>query len=154
MGVSKTNDHIWIKIKMPNPSQEPPASSKTPNDDLKNMDVLCTFKINLDSQNLDLGTIIGQGSCPNHNHDAKSQSETSSILQSPKLGLKDHEFSLHHKNPDGGPKFRFMVYQRPLTISKLSSRCWSPVRNHHPHWNPKSGLKGHGFSLHLQNQER
>ena len=31
---TKTSDHIQIKIKMPNPSQEPPASSKSSNDDL------------------------------------------------------------------------------------------------------------------------
>ena len=30
MGVSKTGDNLQIKIKMPNPSQEPPASSKAP----------------------------------------------------------------------------------------------------------------------------
>ena len=35
---------------MPNPSQESPASSKAPNEDLKDMGVLCTFKINVDSQ--------------------------------------------------------------------------------------------------------
>ena len=40
-----TSDNIYIKIKMPNPSQEPTASSKAPNEDLKDMDVLCTFKI-------------------------------------------------------------------------------------------------------------
>ena len=34
MGLSKTTDHIQIKIKMPNSSQEHPASSKGPNDDL------------------------------------------------------------------------------------------------------------------------
>ena len=45
MGVSKTSDHIKIKIKMPNPSQEPPASSKAPNEDLKDINILCTFKI-------------------------------------------------------------------------------------------------------------
>ena len=33
MIVSKTTDHIQIKIKMPNSSQEPPASSKAPNQD-------------------------------------------------------------------------------------------------------------------------
>ena len=43
MGVSKTSDNIQIKIKMPNPSQEAPASSKAPNENLKVMDVLCTF---------------------------------------------------------------------------------------------------------------
>ena len=40
MGVSKTSDHIKIKIKVPNPSQEPPESSKAPNEDLKDMDNL------------------------------------------------------------------------------------------------------------------
>ena len=34
MGISKTSDHIQIKIMMPNPTQEPPASSKAPNEDL------------------------------------------------------------------------------------------------------------------------
>ena len=47
MGASKTIDHIQIKIKMPNPSQQPPVSSKAPNEKLKDMDVLCTFKIKI-----------------------------------------------------------------------------------------------------------
>ena len=53
MGLSKTSDYIEVKIKMPNPSKEPPASAKAPNEDLKDMDVLCTFKIKIKSQNLD-----------------------------------------------------------------------------------------------------
>ena len=52
MVVSKTSDHIQIKIKIPNPSQEPLTSSKAPNDNLEDMDVLCTFKIKIESQNL------------------------------------------------------------------------------------------------------
>merc|ERR1712081_46941 len=52
IGVPKTSDHIQINIRMPHPSQEPPASSKAPNEDLKDMDVLCTFKIKIESQNL------------------------------------------------------------------------------------------------------
>ena len=55
MGVSRTSDYIQIKIKMPNPSQEHLASSKSPNKDLKNMDVLCTLKIKIESQNSDIG---------------------------------------------------------------------------------------------------
>merc|ERR1711954_546885 len=47
MAVSKTSDHIQIKIKMLNPSQEPPASSIAPNEALKDMDVLCTFEIKI-----------------------------------------------------------------------------------------------------------
>ena len=60
MDVSKASDHIQIKNKMPNPSQEPPASSKAPNEDLKDMDVLCTFKIKVESQNLDPGCMKDQ----------------------------------------------------------------------------------------------
>ena len=50
MGVSKTSDHIQIKIKMQNPSQEPPASSEARNQDLKNMDGLRTFEIKGESK--------------------------------------------------------------------------------------------------------
>merc|ERR1711954_361522 len=59
-GVPKTRNHIKIKIKRPNPSQEPPASSKAPNEDSKDMDVLCTFKIKIESKNLDHGCIKDQ----------------------------------------------------------------------------------------------
>ena len=55
MGVSKTSDHIQIKIKMPNPSQEPPAPTNAIIKDLKDMDVLCTFKVKIESQNLEYG---------------------------------------------------------------------------------------------------
>ena len=55
MGVSKIRDHIQIKIKIQNPSQEPPVSYKAPSEDLKDMDVLCTFKINVESQNSEYG---------------------------------------------------------------------------------------------------
>ena len=41
---------MQIKIKMPNWSQEPPVSFKVPNQDLKDMDILCSFKIKIDSQ--------------------------------------------------------------------------------------------------------
>ena len=51
MAVQKTIDHIQIKVQMPNPSQEPPASSKAPNQDLNDINVLCTFNIKIGSQN-------------------------------------------------------------------------------------------------------
>merc|ERR1712081_12845 len=51
MGVSMTSNHIQVKINIFNPNQEPPAPSKAPNEDLKDMDVLCTFKIKIESQN-------------------------------------------------------------------------------------------------------
>ena len=60
MGVSNTIDYIQIMIKMPNSSKEPPASSKAPNQDLKDMDVLCTFKVKVESQNSEYGCINDQ----------------------------------------------------------------------------------------------
>ena len=39
MGVSKASDHIQIKIKMPNSSQEPAVSSKTQNQDLNDIEI-------------------------------------------------------------------------------------------------------------------
>ena len=44
-------------IKIPNPSQEHPASPKAPNQDFKDMDVLYTFKIKIETQNLKQGCI-------------------------------------------------------------------------------------------------
>ena len=50
MGISKTSDHIKIKIKMQNPSQELLASSKAPNQDLNEMEVLFPFKTKIDKK--------------------------------------------------------------------------------------------------------
>ena len=44
MDVSETSNRIKIMIKMPNPIQDPPASSKASNQDLKDRVVLCTLK--------------------------------------------------------------------------------------------------------------
>ena len=52
MSVSKTSNHIQIKIRVTNPTQEPPASSKVPNKDFKDMYVLFTFQIKIEIQNL------------------------------------------------------------------------------------------------------
>ena len=71
MDVSKTRDQIQIKIKMPNPSQEHPASSKALNEDLKDMDVLCTFKIKIGSQNLEVGCTKDQWPYSIQDQDAK-----------------------------------------------------------------------------------
>ena len=44
-----------IKIRMPNLSQESQAPSKSQNEDLKDMDVLCTFKIKIRAKILNMG---------------------------------------------------------------------------------------------------
>ena len=72
MGVSKTNDYIQIKIKIPNPSHEPPASSKALNGDLKEIDVLCTLKIRIEGQNMDNEHIKDNWLYPNKDQDAKT----------------------------------------------------------------------------------
>ena len=71
MSISKTSDHTQIKIKMQNPSQEPLASSKAPYEDLKDMDVLCIFKIKIESQNSEYGCTKYQWPYQNHYQDAK-----------------------------------------------------------------------------------
>ena len=47
MGASKTIHNNQLKIKMQNPSQKPSMSSEAPAEDLKDIDVPCTFKINI-----------------------------------------------------------------------------------------------------------
>ena len=83
IGVSNTSDHIQSKIKMPNPGQEPSVPIKASNPDLMDMDVLCTFKSKIASQNLEHGCIKEQQSYPNQDRDCKPQSGASSILQTP-----------------------------------------------------------------------
>ena len=52
MGASKTSGHIQIKVPMQIPSQEPPAPIKAQNQDLKDMNILWTFKIKIESQKI------------------------------------------------------------------------------------------------------
>ena len=80
---------------MQNPNQEPPVSSKAPNQDLKDMDVLCIFKIKIVSPNLEHVCTKDQQLFTNQEKDVKPHSGTSSFLQSPKEGLKGHGCSLH-----------------------------------------------------------
>ena len=67
---------------MQNPGQEPPASPKVPNDDSKDMDILCTFKIKTKSQKSESECIQDKTPYPNQG--------TPGIPQSPKSGLEGH----------------------------------------------------------------
>merc|ERR1711954_513899 len=89
MGVPKTSEHIQINIRMPNPSQEPPASSKAPNQDLKDMDVLCTFKIKIESQNSEYGCTKDQWPYTNQDLYPKPQSNPPVSSKAPYQVLKD-----------------------------------------------------------------
>ena len=128
MGESKTSDLIQNKIKMPNSGQEPPASSKAHSQDLKDMDCLCTLKIKIESQNWDHRFIKYQSPYAYQHQDNEPKSRTSSILQSPKSGLKGHGCSYIFKN-NIGPKFGPWVYQRLVTISKSRSKCQNHSQN-------------------------
>ena len=83
MGVTKTSDHIQVKMKMPNPSQELPASSKSPYQDLKDKEVLCTFKIKIESLDSDHGYIKEQWPYPNQDQDANSSQEPPASSKAP-----------------------------------------------------------------------
>ena len=107
-----------------------------------------------ESQNLDHGWIKDQWPYPNKDQDAKPQSGTSSILKSPKWGLKGHGCSLHLQNQDRKPKFESWVYRRPVTISKSRWRCQTPVRNLQCPPKPQIRTWRTWSSLHLQNQDR
>ena len=152
MCVPKTRDHIQINIRMPNPSQEPPASSKAPNQDLKDMDVLCTFKIKIESQNLEYWCTKDQWPYLNQYQDAKPQSGTSSILQSPKSGLKGHGCSLQIKtespNSDHQCTKNQWLYPNEDEDAKPQSSTSSLIKIH------KAGLKENEWSLHLQSKDR
>ena len=89
MGVSENSDHTQIKIKMLNPSQEPQASSKAQNDDFEDMGVLSILKIKIESHIFEHGYTKDQWPYPNQGQDAKLQSGSSSVLQSPNQDLKD-----------------------------------------------------------------
>ena len=150
MGVSWTHDHVHIMVKMQNPSQEFPVPIKAPNQDLKDMDVLCTFKVKIESQNSKHGCIKDQWPHPNENKDAKPQSGTSSPHKSPKSGHKRHGCSLHpqfkieSQNLELGCIKDQWQYPNQDQDAKAKSGACSVLQS------PKSGLKGHGWSLQLQ----
>ena len=125
MIVPKTSNHIKINIKMPNLNLEPAASSKTPNENLKDMDVLWTLKIKKESQNLDYVCIKDQWSCKTKDHDPKPQSGTSSNLQSPNWRLKGHGYSLHLQNQEREPKFGLLV-SKPSDHIRIKIKMQNP----------------------------
>ena len=89
MVVSKTSDHIKIKVKIPNPSQEPPASSKARDEDLKDMDVLYPFKIKIERQNLEHGCLKDQCTYPSQDQYVNPKSVPSVSSKAPNKDIKD-----------------------------------------------------------------
>ena len=89
MVVSKTHDNFQNKIKMTNPIQKPSASSKTPNEDLKDINVTCTLKIKLESQNMDHVFIKDQWTYLNIDWDANPGHDPLASSKATNQELKD-----------------------------------------------------------------
>ena len=84
MCVPKTSNYIQTRKKMSNPNQNHPVFSKFPNRDLKDMDVICTFKIKMRAKIWNIGVQ------KTSDHIQTKTKIPFCILESPKLGLKGH----------------------------------------------------------------
>ena len=141
MVVSKTCDYLKIKIKMPNPSQEPQLFSNATYQDLKNLDVLCTFKIKIKSQSLNHRYVRDQWLYHNQDQDCKPQSGTFSILQSP--------FKIKILSPTIWNKVELK------TNDHIQMKIKIPNHSQEPSSSSKAlNKEGHGCYLHHQNHDR
>ena len=138
---SQNSDHGYIKDQWPYPNQDqdakPQSETSSPQESPKSWfkGHGCSLHLQIQARELKFRkwTYQRQWPCLNQYQDAKPQSGTSSVLQSPHWGLKGHGGSLHLQNQDREPKFGSWVYQRPVTISKSISGCQTAVRNlQHP----------------------
>ena len=135
--VSKISDHIQIKIKIPNPSWKLPTSSKALNQDTKDMDFLCTFKIKMRSQRSEDVCIQYQ----NQDQDPKPQSGTFRIPKIPKSGLKGHGHSLHLQNQNIEQKIQI------LGISKTSYHIKIKMKMPNPKQEPPASSRSPNHDL-------
>ena len=154
MGVSKTSDHIQINIWIPNPNQEPPASSKALNEDLKGHG--CSLHLQNEDREPICRIWVYQRPVTSSRSWLRCQTPGSNLQHPPmsKSGPKGPRCSLHFQSQESNPKFEKYVYQRPVTISKPRWRCQTPARNLQLPPKLKLGLKGDGCSLNHQNQFR
>ena len=144
MGISKTSDYIQIKIKIPNPIQEPPASSKAPND------VLCTFKIKIERKHSENGCIKDQWPYHNQYHYIKPQSWTFSNIQSPKSGVHDMDVLWPFKNKIDSRNSGHGCFKDLSTYPYKDWDAKSQSRTFRIFQCPKSELTGCKCSLDLQ----
>merc|ERR1712239_12492 len=93
------------------------------------MDVLCMLIIKIEGRNLEHRCSKDQCQYPNQDQDAKNQLRMSSVLQSPKSGLKGHGCPLHLQNQGRVLKFRTSVYQGQMTTFKFFAPSKSRKRN-------------------------
>ena len=81
-------------------------SSKAPNQDLKGMVILCTFKIKVESQNLDQGTKKTTDQIKIKIKMPNPSKETPVSSKAPSQDLEDMNVSLHLQSQERDRKFR------------------------------------------------
>ena len=103
MGLPKSSDHIQIKMKMPNPTQDPPESSKAPDEDLKDMMFFAPLK---SRERAKIG-IMGVPTTIDHiqikNKMPNPSQETPVSFKVPNWDLRGHGWSLHPSNQEREP---------------------------------------------------
>ena len=149
MDVPKTSDYINIKIQMPNPSQVHLASSKGPNEDLKDMEVFCNFKIKIESQIRIMVVAKNRDHIQIKIQMPNPSQEPSASSKAPNEDLKGHGCSLHLLNQDREQKFKSWCIKHqwpyPNQDPDAKPQSWTSSMLQ----SPKSGLRGHGFSVPL-----
>ena len=101
--------------------------SPSPNEDLKDMEVLCTFKIEIESQNSDHVYIKDQWSYPNQYQDAKPQSGASSVFRII-LWRKNWNKSVSKTSyPDFGTRQDSKVFWARLIGVKIKFKSWASL---------------------------
>ena len=113
------------------------------------MDILCNFKIKIESQNLDHGCVKDKWPYSNQDQDSKTKSGASSILKWQKIGFEGHRCSLHLQNHDAETQSEYGCikdkWQYPNYDQDAKPKSGTSTIIKSPKW----GFKGHGFSLHL-----
>ena len=98
------------------------------------MDVLCPFKIKIESQNSDHGCIKDQQTYPNQDQDAKPKSETSSFLHSPNEALKEIDVLCTFE-------IKIEIPNRIMVVSKTSDHIEIKIKMPNPSQEPPSSSK-------------
>ena len=109
------------------------------------MYVLCTFKMEIESQNWEFGCIKDQQPYPNQNKDDKPQSGSSRVLQSPIWGLKWHWCSLHLQNQD---RAKIQI----IGVSKTSDHIQIKIKMPNPSQEPPASSKFSNNDLKVRGQ--
>ena len=134
-----------------NQNHELSLSSKDPNQDLNDIEVLFPLKLNSKSQNSDVGSLKVQESYPNHDEKFKPQSGTSSFFKAQSRTYRtviifaSSKWIIKSQNSDqrGLSKLK-KLYPFNDQNAKPKSGTSSVLQFR------KSGLKRYGGSLHIQ----